>query len=81
MYTYISLYMYVYIYIYIYIHIYMLCIYIYIYILSDPELIADLRDAENAVRDHLVWTIGMGSALMGSLHCSCFLTGTFWALP
>ena len=84
--------MYIYIYIHIYIYIYMyIYIYIYVYV-YDPE--ASGREAQEAgeasggrpgpgaeAAGGSATTLGkgqLGSALMGSLQASCFLTGFVW---
>ena len=47
----------------------------------DVRLGADMLPGCSARGRNLLGKGQMGSALMGSLQISCFLTGTFWVLP
>ena len=62
----------------IYIYIYKDNVYVYIVMecINGGELFGHLRRARRFSEKEQ-----MGSALIGSLRISCFLTGTFWALP
>ena len=89
------IYIYTYIYIYIYTHLSLslsLYIYIYIYVTDITYILRNNRnrpappiiavDEAQGVTRMALGKGQMGSALMGSMRCSCFFDrGSFWVLP